>query len=193
VDGPGDYAAPYGIIVSSLGDALAAVTRYADAGYVQIKIYSSIPPSWVPAIAAAAHARGLRVSGHIPNGMNASDAVLQGFDEIQHINYLFLRFLAGPDDDTRTPLRVTRVAERGGQLDLDTPGVQRFLDLLAAHHTVLDPTLVIFDGQFTSDPGDLEPLLVPYADRLPAQVVRLRKSVGLAGQASDRARFRASF
>ena len=193
IDGPGDYAAPVGIIASTLNDALAAVTRYAETGYAQIKIYSSIPPPWVPAIAAAAHARGLRVSGHIPNGMNASDAVLQGFDEIQHVNYLFLRFLAGPDDDTRTPLRFTRVAERGGELDLDTPGVQRFLDLLVAHRTVLDPTLVSFDGPFTSEPGDLEPLLVPYADRLPAQVVRLRKSVGLAGQAGDRARFRASF
>jgi hypothetical protein len=193
IDGPGDYAAPYGIIASSLSDALAAVSRYAEAGYAQIKIYSSIPPRWVPAIAAAAHARGLRVSGHIPNGMNATDAILQGFDEIQHINYLFLRFLAGPGDDTRTLLRITRVAERGGELDLDAPGVQRFLDLLAAHRTVLDPTLVIFDGQFTSDPGDLEPLLVPYADRLPTQVVRLRKSVGLAAQAGDRARFRASF
>jgi hypothetical protein len=193
IDAPGDYAAPYGIIASSLSEALAAVARSAEAGYVQIKIYSSIPPAWVPAIAAAAHARGLRVSGHIPNGMNAADAVLQGFDEIQHVNYLFLRFLAGPGDDTRTLLRITRVAERGGELALDGPDVERFLDLLAAHRTVLDPTLVTFDGQFTSDPGELEPLLVPYADRLPAQVVRLRKSVGLAAPGGQRARFRASF
>ena len=191
IDGPGDYAAPYGLIASSLSDALAAVSRFAAAGYVQIKIYSSIPPPWVPAIAAAAHARGLRVSGHVPNGMNAADAVLQGFDEIQHANYLFLRFLAGPGDDTRSLLRITRVAERAAELDLDGLDVQRFLDLLAAHRTVLDPTLVIFDGQFTSDPGDLEPLLVPYADRLPAQV--MRKSVGLAAPGDQRARFRASF
>ncbi|HEX3476954.1 MAG TPA: amidohydrolase family protein [Kofleriaceae bacterium] len=193
IDAPGDYAAPYGIIASNLSDALAAVSRYADAGYVQIKIYSSIPPPWVRTIAAAAHARGLRVSGHIPSGMNAADAVLQGFDEIQHANYLFLRFLAGPGDDTRTLLRITRVAERGGGLDLDGPDVRRFLDLLVAHRTVLDPTLVSLDGQFNSDPGDLEPMLVPYADRLPAQVVRLRKSVGLAAPGGQRGRFRASF
>jgi len=193
IDGPGPYTAPYGITASSLSEALAAVTRYADAGYVQIKIYASIPPPWVPAIAAAAHARGLRVSGHVPGGMHAAEAVEQGFDEIQHVNYLFLRFLAGPGDDTRTLLRITRVAERGAELDLDRPDVQRFLDLLAAHRTVLDPTLVIFDGQLTSDPGELEPLLVPYADRLPAQVVRVRKSIGLAAPGGQRARFRASF
>jgi hypothetical protein len=193
IDGPSPYAAPFGIIASTLREALAAVSRYAGAGYVQIKIYSSIPPAWVPAIAAAAHARGLRVGGHIPNGINAAEAVEQGFDEIQHANYLFLRFLAGPGDDTRTLLRLTQVAERGAALDLDEPGVQRFLDLLAAHRTVLDPTLVKFHGQFSSDPGELEPLLVPYAGRLPAQVVRLRKSVGLPAPGDQRARFRASF
>src|SRR5262249_14871619 len=96
IDAPGQYASPFGILASTLSEALAAVSHYADAGYVQIKIYSSIPPPWVPAIAAAAHARGLRVSGHIPNGMNAAEAVQQGFDEIQHAYYLFLRFLAGP-------------------------------------------------------------------------------------------------
>ena len=72
-------------------------------------------------IAAAAHARGLRVSGHIPSGMNAAQAVEAGYDEIQHVNFLFLRFLAGPGDDTRTPLRFTRVAERAAELDLDRP------------------------------------------------------------------------
>jgi hypothetical protein len=193
IDAPGPYTVQFGIHASTLSEALAAVARYADSGYVQIKIYSSIPPPWVPAIAAATHARGLRVSGHIPNGMNAAEAVEQGFDEIQHAYYLFLRFLAGPGDDTRTPLRLTRVAERGADLDLGGPDVQRFLDLLVAHHTVLDPTLVKIHGQFTSEPGELDPPLVPYADRLPALAVRRYKSGGLPASGGQRARFRASF
>jgi hypothetical protein len=193
IDTPSPYTAPYGIIATTLNEALDAVARYADAGYVEIKVYSSIPPPWVPAIAAAAHARGLRVSGHIPNGMTAAEAVVQGFDEIHHANYLVLQFLTTPNEDTRTLLRVTRVAERAAELDLDGPEVQRFLDLLGAHHTVLDPTLALFHGQFTADPGDLEPNLVPYADRLPAQVVRRRRTGGLAAPGDRRARFRASF
>ncbi len=193
IDSPSPYNAPYGINATTLPEALAAVSRYVDAGYAQIKLYSSIPPAWVPVIAAAAHARGLRVSGHVPLGMSAADAVQQGFDEIQHVNYLFLQFLARPGEDTRTLMRVTRVAEHGADLDLDGPDVQRFLDLLVAHHTVLDPTLAIFQGQFTSDPGELEPNLVPYADRLPAQVVRRRKAGGLAAPGGQRAKFRASF
>jgi imidazolonepropionase-like amidohydrolase len=193
IDAAGKYASPTGAVVERLDQALAEIGRYADAGYDQIKIYSSIPPAWVPAMTAAAHARGLRVGGHVPNGMNAAGAVEAGFDEIQHANYLFLQFLAGPGDDTRTLLRITRVAERAGELDLEAPEVQRFLDLLIAHKTVLDPTLVRFDAQFTTEPGELDPLYVPYANRLPAQVVRLSKGLGLGTDAAARDRYRASY
>src|SRR5262249_54178893 len=153
-------------------EAKATVAKFADAGYVQIKIYSSIPPPLVPAIAAATHARGLRLSGHVPSGMNAAQAVEAGFDEIQHVNFLFLRFLASEGDDPRTPLRFTRVAEKAAELDLDGPDVQQFFDLLVAHHTVLDPTLATFHAMFVADPGQLDPVLAPYENRLPAQIAR---------------------
>jgi hypothetical protein len=193
IDGPGPFTAPTGVVVKSPEEATAAVARFADAGYVQAKIYSSVDPALVPVIAQAAHARGLRVSGHIPSGMNAAQAVEAGYDEIQHVNFLFLRFLAGPGDDTRTPLRFTRVAERGAELDLAGPEVQQFLELLVAHHTVLDPTLVAFHQMFVSDPGELDPALAPYEKRLPAQSVRFGKSGGLPAPGGKRARFRESF
>jgi imidazolonepropionase-like amidohydrolase len=193
IDGPGPLAAPIGLLAATPEEATAAVARFADAGYQQIKIYSSVKPSLVPVIAAAAHARGLRVSGHIPNGMNAADAVDNGYDEIQHVNFLFLRFLAGPEDDTRTPLRFTRVAERGADLDLAGPDVTRFLDLLVAHKTVLDPTLATFHGMFTADPGELDPVLAPYIKRLPAQRARGARSGGLPAPDGKRAQFRASY
>jgi len=193
IDGPGPFTAPVGVVASSVEEATAAVARYADAGYVQIKMYSSLAPALVPVIAAAAHSRGLRVSGHVPKGMNAAQAVESGYDELQHANYLFLQFLAGPDDDTRTPLRFTRVAERAADLDLAGPEVQAFLELLNVHHTVLDPTLAVFDNTFTADPGDLDPSLAPYASRLPAQTLRLTRSGGLPATADKRARYRSSY
>jgi hypothetical protein len=193
IDGPGPLAAPTGVLAGTAEEATAAVTRFADTGYAQVKIYSSVKPALVPVIAAAAHARGLRVSGHIPFGMNAAQAVEAGYDEIQHVNFLFLQFLAGPDDDTRTPLRFTRVAERAAGLDLAGPDVQRFLDLLVAHKTVLDPTLSAFHAMFVSDPGELDPILTPYAGRLPAQVERSSKGGGLPAPDGKRAQFRTSF
>jgi hypothetical protein len=192
IDGPSPYTAGLGLVAADPAQAAAAVARYADAGYVQVKIYNSTPVALVPVIAAAAHARGLRVSGHVPVGMNAAQAVEAGYDELQHINFVFLRFLAGPGDDTRTQLRVTRVAERAAELDLDGPEVRGFLDLLVAHGTALDPTLTVFHNMFTSDPGDIDPVYAAYERRLPAQVARGTRSGGLAA-GGQRARFRASY
>lgn len=193
IDGKSKFSAPTGVFVEDEAQAKAAVATYADAGYQQIKIYSSTPPALVPVIAKAAHARGLRVSGHVPTTMNVVDAVEAGFDEIQHINMLFLRFLATKDDDTRTPLRFTRVAERATELDLDGPEVRGFLDFLVAHKTVLDPTLATFHGMFVSDPDDLNPIIVPYAKRLPAQTLRVERGGGLPAPGDKRAQFRKSF
>jgi imidazolonepropionase-like amidohydrolase len=192
IDGPGKLASPAGLLAGTVDEAHAAVARYAEAGYVQIKMYSSLDPALVPVIARDAHDRGMRVSGHIPNKLRASDAVVAGYDEIQHANFLFLQFLAGPDDDTRTPLRFTRVAERAVGLDLDSADVRAFLDLLASHHTVLDPTLVTFEDMFVADPGDVDPALAPYVGRLPAQIERGARSGGLDAK-GQRATFRASY
>ena len=52
--------------------ALRDVDWYAAHGYEQIKVYSSMKPELVPAIIAEAHAKGLRVSGHVPAYMTAS-------------------------------------------------------------------------------------------------------------------------
>ncbi len=193
IDGPGPFTAPTGVVASTAEEALAEVTRFAEAGYVQIKLYSSLSPALVPVIAAATHARGLRLSGHIPTGMTAAEAVEAGYDEIQHVNFLVLQFLAKRTDDTRTPLRFTMVAEHAADLDLQGPEVQHFLDLLVAHRTVIDPTLAVFDQMFTSAPGELDPILVPYAGRLPAQIERTARGGSLPAPGAKRAQFRASF
>ena len=193
IDGPGQLAAPVGVQVKDADEARAAVQRYAELGCVQIKMYSSLAPELVPLIASAAHERGMRVSGHVPNGMKAAQAVEAGFDELQHINFLFLQFLAGPGDDTRKPLRYTLVAERGGSLDLGSAEVRAFIDLLASHHTVIDPTVAIFEGQFTADPGDMDPIFAAFAGRLPSQVERGAHGGGLDAPGGKRATFRASF
>ena len=193
IDGNDEYSAPIGILVGNAEEARAAVDRYVRHGYVQIKIYSSVPPPLVPIIAKAAHDRGLRVSGHVPNGMVASDAIAAGFDEIQHVNFLMLQFLGGAHIDTRTPLRYKYVAEHGASVDLDGDQVQDFLDLLVSHHTVIDPTLSTFEGDFIDDPGQVAPGLAPYAGRLPAQVERDLARGGLPAPGGKRAAFRKAF
>ncbi len=179
IDGHGPFQAPTGLFADTPDEAKAAVDRYADNGYVQIKIYSSVKPELVPVIVKEAHARGLRVSGHVPAHMNAEDAVHQGFDELQHVNFLMLDILATRDEDTRTPLRFTRVAEKAAGVDLDSPPVKALIDLLVAQHTVIDPTLATFEGMFTARPNHPSEILSPVLSRLPVLVRRAALGGGL--------------
>ena len=193
IDGPGRYQAPTGMFVETVADAVAAVNRYADLGYVQIKLYSSLNPELIAPIAAAAHGRGLRLSGHVPNGTSAAEFVRRGADELQHINFVFLNFLASESTDTRTPERFTVVAENAAGFDLDSPAVGDFIRLLLEHHTTLDVTLAAFDGMFNGRPGSVSPSFAPVFDRLPVQARRQALSEGLPVTAANDQRYRDSY
>jgi len=179
IDGHSPFQAPTGLYADNAAEAEAAVHRYADLGYIQIKLYSSLKPELVPVVIKSAHARGLRVSGHIPNGMIASQFVADGADEIQHINFIFLNFLASQVKDTRTPERFTAVGANAAKLDLQSKPVNDFIQLLLDHHTTVDVTVATFEGMFTGRPGQASPDLVPVLKRLPAQVQRSAYSGGL--------------
>jgi hypothetical protein len=179
IDGHGPFQAPTGLYADTAEEARAAVNRYADLGYVQIKLYSSLNPEFVSGIVKTAHARGLRVSGHIPNGMIASQFVEDGADEVQHINFIFLNFLAGKVKDTRTPERFTAVGANAAKLDLQSKEVNDFIALLLNHHTTVDVTLATFEGMFTGRPGKVSPDFAPVLNRLPAQVQRGAYTGGL--------------
>jgi len=179
IDGHGPFQAPTGLYADTSEEALADVNRYADLGYIQIKLYSSINPDFVPGIAKTAHARGLRLSGHIPNGITASQFVQDGADEIQHINFIFLNFLADKVKDTRTPERFTAVGANAAKLDLQSKEVNDFIALLLQHHTTVDVTLATFEGMFTGRPGQVSPDFAPVISRLPAQVQRGAYNGGL--------------
>jgi len=179
IDGRGPFQAPTGLYADTAEEAKAAVNRYADLGYVQIKLYSSLKPALVPDIVSVAHSRGLRVSGHIPNGITASQFVIDGADEVQHINFIFLNFFAPLVKDTRTPERFTAVGANAAKLDLQSKPVNDFIQLLLNHHTTVDVTLATFEGMFTGRPGSASPDFVPVLKRLPAQVQRGAYSGGL--------------
>lgn len=170
IDRAGPFASGYA--AESLEDALERIDFYADNGYIQIKLYSSIEPDWVAPIAARAHEQGLRVSGHIPAYMSAEQAVRAGYDEIQHINMVFLNFLAGDREDTRKQLRFTLYGDEAGALDLDSEEVDAFLGLLAENDVVVDATAAIFDTMLRHLPGEPDPTFAAVVDHLPVSVAR---------------------
>ena len=171
IDGNDAFHGPIKVLVSTEAEARAAVDNYKRLGYVQIKIYSSVPPALVPAIIDEAHKNGLRVSGHIPAGMIAAQCVALGFDEIQHMNFLVLNFF--PEiKNTNTIARLTKPGEVAAGLDLSSSQVESFIKLLQDHHTTLDLTLSVFEDQYLSRPGQIPRGFQPVANRLPAQVRR---------------------
>ena len=172
IDGTGEFAGPTKMRVDTAEQAIQDVDWYADHDYVQIKIYSSVKPELVPIIADRAHARGLRVSGHVPAFMSAQQFVEGGADEIQHINFIELNFLFPEVKETRNRDRFIKVAEHAREFTPDKPEVREFIAFLKQHHTVLDPTMGAFEGLFCGDPTVITPGLEDVAPRFPPQVRR---------------------
>ena len=193
IDGRGPFQGPSKALVTTAEEAVAWVRKYKDLGYVQIKIYSSMNPELVPDIVAEAHRLGMRVSGHIPATMIAEQAIRAGFDEMQHMNMVFLNFM--PDvKETRTPARFIEPAKRSADIDVKSKPVQDFIALLKERKIVIDPTLVAFEGMVTGRPGKADPSFASIIDRLPANVRRGFYNGGLtvADEATDK-KYNASF
>ena len=171
IEGESPMSARNGFVIKDLAEAKHAVDWYHAHDYPQIKIYNSFPKDLVRPIAAYAHSKGMRVSGHVPAFMRAQDVVEQGYDEIQHINQLLLNFFVDDKTDTRTLQRFYLPAEKTAGLDLDGKPVQDFIALLVAHKTVIDPTLSTFEFLHQRD-GEMSPILADVADHLPPDVQR---------------------
>jgi hypothetical protein len=167
IEGESPFASRGGFVVASVAEAESAVDWYAERGYRQVKLYNSIKPEWAGPIAAYAHSRGLRVSGHVPAFSRSARVAREGYDELQHINQLMLNFVSDPDTDSRTIVRFNLVGERARNLDLDSQPVREFIALLAERQTVVDATMATFEGTWNQKPGDMDPSMAPVADHFP--------------------------
>jgi CubicO group peptidase (beta-lactamase class C family)/imidazolonepropionase-like amidohydrolase len=136
--GPGRY--PIGANVATPEEARAAVDRVAALGYVQVKLYNPVPPELVPVISERARLHGMRVSGHLPNGMTGRQAIEGGFDEIQHLFYARIG-AAGISH----LLRDDSVGARMAAVRADSDEWNAFVALLRLHDVVVDPSLAVVE------------------------------------------------
>ena len=129
VDGDGPQA--LGVVRATTPEqAREVVTRYKNAGFDQIKIYSSVKLDVLKAICEEAHKQGLTVTGHIPNGLTAVQGIEAGMDQINHIQYLPRIFLA---KGQKPPI------------NFDSPEALQAMQFLKDHHTVIDPTMALME------------------------------------------------
>jgi len=148
IDGEGPHALG-AVNATTPEQARVWVDKYKQAGAVQIKIYSSVKPDVVAAICTEAHRLGMTVTGHIPDGMTPMQGVEAGMDQINHIQYLFPLFLK-PHPNKTDPI-VT---------DFTTAEAQKDIQFLVDHHTVVDPTVALFE-LFTAPPDRPIPSFEP--------------------------------
>jgi len=161
IDGTGPRALG-AVLADTPEQAAVLIGNYKAAGARQIKIYSSVKPDVVKAIAVDAHARGMTVTGHIPDGMTAIDGVNDGMDQINHIQYELPYFTQQPKSADGKPDRT-----KPPTVDFDGPRAKELIAVLKAHHTVLDPTVALFETFLHTKPLDQ---LEPGLDHVPAQL-----------------------
>lgn len=174
IEGRSEHSALLGVIPDTLEEAIDAVRWYAARGYAQIKIYNSMNPEWVAPLATEAHRLGMRVAGHIPAFTNPDHMIKAGYDEVTHINQLMLGWIIKPEEDTRTPLRLTALA-RAKDLDLTSEAVQDTLKLMRSRNIGLDTTAVIVERLMLSRAQTVIPADQPFLSHMPASYQRHRR------------------
>jgi hypothetical protein len=125
--------------------------------------------------------------------MSARQFIENGADEIQHLNFIELNFLFPEVKETRNRDRFIKVAERAREFTPEKPEVREFINFLKQHHTVLDPTMNIFEGLFCGNPSAVTPGLEEIVPRFPPQVRRTMLSGALEVPRDKEAAYREAF
>ncbi len=156
--------------VNSSADAARWVRKYHDAGFQQMKIYSSVTPENVKAICIEAHRLGMTVTGHIPRGMDVYEGVNDGMDQVNHLHFL-LRPLMPKDFDPKTATPEQREQARAA-VDINSPAGRQLVQFLKDHKIVIDDTLSLLESSLrpsTQAPTDVEPGIAKVAPELREQ------------------------
>ena len=163
VDKKDPLAAQGSITVSSEAETIAAVRKIKAAGLWGVKFYTSMDPAWIKPGATEAHKLGLHVSGHVPATMRPIEAVRAGYDEITHLNFIMMQMMPkAVVDKANTAARFEGPAKYAKDVDLSSAEVKAFVAELKQRGTIIDPTLVIFEGSFLAEGGTPMPAYAPY-------------------------------
>lgn len=160
---------------TSEADARRAVAEWAERGATWFKVHNG-PASTLRAVIDEAHARGLRVSGHLCS-VTFAEAAEMGIDALQH------GFIT---DAEHVPGRRPGVCPPGNQraqadVDVASPAVQASIRRIAASGTAVVSTLGVYEsfvpGRARLDPRAME-MLHPDARR---EIERSHAGLATAG------------
>jgi imidazolonepropionase-like amidohydrolase len=166
IEGRSPFNSNNGRLVSSEAEAIDAVRWYAARGFHQVKLYNSMNPAWSKALVAEAHRLGMRATGHVPAFANADAMIAAGYDELTHINQILLGWVLGPEEDTRTLLRLTALKRLGG-LDLASSRVLETMDAIVERKVAVEPTIAIHENLLLNQDGEIPRGMRDWFEHLP--------------------------
>ncbi|MEZ5316401.1 MAG: amidohydrolase family protein [Vicinamibacterales bacterium] len=160
-------------------DARRQVNYWADMGATSFKAYMQITRAELGAAVEAAHARGLKITGHLCSVTYAEAAEL-GIDNLEHGFAAATDFVADKQPDVCPGQGTGQATVR--DLDPASPQFQALVKSLVDHHVALTSTLTVFE---TFTPGRpkppglevLEPVLLRQYEQTWARVSENQRSI----------------
>lgn len=123
-------------------DARRTVNYWADEGVTSFKAYMHITRAELAAAIEAAHARGLKVTGHLC-AVTFREAAALGIDDLEHGLLEDTDFTPGKARDVCPSSQDTYAAV--AKLDVESPPVQEMIRDLVRHHVAVTSTLPVFE------------------------------------------------
>src|ERR1700693_1346408 len=124
-------------------DARRTVAFWADHGATSFKAYMNITRAELGAAIAEAHARKIKVTGHLCS-VTWREAAALGIDDLEHgPMYTDTEFAAGKSPDACPPTRAT--FDVTSTIDTAGPRVRELIDDLVKRHVAVTSTLPVFE------------------------------------------------
>ena len=125
------------------GDAANLVNYWAGEGMTSFKAYMHITPEELKAAIDAAHAKGLKVTGHLC-AVGFKEAAWLGIDNLEHGLVVDTEFYSGKKEGVCPGQHPPQVEL--AKMDVEGPQIQGTIRDLIAHHVALTSTLAIFES-----------------------------------------------
>ena len=141
LEGKGSFA-PQMPDLTGPEDARRFVEYWAAEGAHSYKAYMHITRAELEAALAAAHARGLKITGHLCS-IGFREAAAMGIDNLEHGIAVDTEFMSGKQPDVCPNGPTVDDLEK---LDMNGEPVQQMIRDLVEHHVVVTSTLAVFEA-----------------------------------------------
>jgi imidazolonepropionase-like amidohydrolase len=143
--------------LSGPAEAKAFVNFWADEGCTSFKAYNYLDKATLKAAIDAAHARGLKITGHLCS-ITYREAAELGIDQLEHGFFASTDFIPGKKED-----QCISVPDPLVNADPSGPAVKELIQFLVSHKVILTSTLAVFAGSGTLDTANRPEVLAAMA------------------------------